>query len=171
MGMQPRVVYLEYGGRGAWRSSPHVSHFLLLFSLRILPCWTQTEEPGAAAWGIGAGGTRESRYPARPLCQAASFPAQGREQEPGCEQQWESESREPEPEPGGPRPGPQPSPAQPVRPRVLPPSQPGPAGLVGRNTAPSSPRRGGKTPWCSRKQLGQQLPQNFARASRGGRGG
>lgn len=78
----------------------------------------------------------------------------------GCDQLWEprvSGSRSPT----GPRPGPpaQPSPPArsparlrarpPARPRVLPPSQPGARGIVRWNTAPSSPRRGGKTPWCS----------------------
>lgn len=62
----------------------------------------------------------------------------------------------------GPRPGPpaQPSPAcAPARP----PAQPARArGIVRWNTAPSSPRRGGKTPWCSPSKVGAATSQNFA---------
>ena len=69
----------------------------------------------------------------------------------------------------GPRPGPpaQPSPAcAPARP----PAQPARArGIVRWNTAPSSPRRGGKTPWCSPSKVGAATSQNFA-APLGGEG-
>lgn len=158
--LQPRVVYPEYGGEGGAWKPPRVPFPPLVFAPDS-PCWTQTEEPGAAAGGSGPG-TRGSRCPGRPpSVQAASLPGPGREREQGCEQLRESESREPEPEPARvPTQAPQPSPAcAPARP----PAQPARArGIVRWNTAPSSPRRGGKTPWCSPSKVGATTSQNFA---------
>lgn len=64
--------------------------------------------------------------------------------------------------PTGPRPGPPTRPR--ARPPARPPSQPARArGIVRWNTAPSSPRRGGKTPWCSPSKVGAQLPKTLRR--------
>lgn len=52
----------------------------------------------------------------------------------------------------------------PGRPPARPPAQPARArGIVRWNTAPSSPRRGGKTPWCSPSKVGAQLPKTLRR--------
>lgn len=58
-----------------------------------------------------------------------------------------------------------PQPARaPGRPPARPPAQPARArGIVRWNTAPSSPRRGGKTPWCSPSKVGAQLPKTLRR--------
>lgn len=68
----------------------------------------------------------------------------------------------------GPPPRP-PSPAQACAP-ARPPAQPARArGIVRWNTAPSSPRRGGKTPWCSPSKVRAATSQNFA-SPPGGKG-
>lgn len=75
--LQPRVVYLEYGGEGGAWKPPRVPFPPLVFAPDS-PCWTQTEEPGAAAGGSGPGAPggaagRAACSPYRP----PPFPAQG----------------------------------------------------------------------------------------------
>lgn len=141
-----------------------MSHFLLLFSLRILHVGPKLRSPELPPGDRGWGHRGSRRLGRPPSLQAASLPGPGRKREGGCEQLRESESREPEPD------GPPPRPPSPAFPPARPPAQPARArGIVRWNTAPSSPRRGGKTPWCSPSKVGAQLPKTLRRP-RAGRG-
>lgn len=141
--LQPRVVYLEYGGEGGAWKPPRVPFPPLVFAPDS-PCWTQTEEPGAATGGSGLGAPGKPP-PGPPALCAGRLPSRpGEETRGGCEQLRESESREPEPDGPPPRP---PSPARlRARPRVLPPSQPGPAGLLDGTRLHHHPGAEGRRP-------------------------
>lgn len=141
--LQPRVVYLEYGGEGGAWKPPRVPFPPLVFAPDS-PCWTQTEEPGAAAGGSGPGApggaaARAARSPYRP----PPFEGQGgnksRDVNSCGSPSLASRSR------SGPPPRP-PSPAQPARSPVLPPSQPGPAGLLDGTRLHHHPGAEGRRP-------------------------
>ena len=143
--LQPRVVYLEYGGEGGAWKPPRVPFPPLVFAPDS-PCWTQTEEPGAAAGGSGLGApgraaTRVARSPYRP----PPFPAQGGNKSRDVNSSGSRSLGSRSLSRSGPPPRP-PSPAQPVRPRVLPPSQPGPAGLLDGTRLHHHPGAEGRRP-------------------------
>lgn len=80
--LQPRVVYLEYGGEGGAWKPPRVPFPPLVFAPDS-PCWTQTEEPGAATGGSGLGGPGEPP-PGPPALCAGRLPSRpGRKREGG----------------------------------------------------------------------------------------
>lgn len=144
-------------GRGEPGNRP-VSHFLLLFSLRILHVGPKLRSPELPPGDRGRG-TQRSCFPGRRSpYKLPPFPAQGGNQSRdvnSCGSPSLGSRSGPPPRP--------PSPAQPARLPVLPPAQAARArGIVRWNTAPSSPRRGGKTPWCSPSKVRAATSQNFA---------